>query len=534
MNLDRRSVLDCGRYLISFLGVLLVFRSRRPLAVLIALLSVVLVLAACDQPSTTGPKPTPGALEGVIVGSLADASGSPVVGQQVVLARADALAAAEVRSLAGDMVITDEFGRFAFDVTEPGTFTLTSVGDSSGVFTTVSVTRGADGQLTSGELELQSLPLGAVSGSVRGQGAGVFAYLAGTSFLALTDDDGDFVISRVPSGTYSVRARVGGMESPAVNVTVPAGESAALSEDLLLGPVITGVSPAGVYFRAETYDPQLEQRGREFVLSGRGFGSSRGASRLYYYTVEVPASAITSWSDTEIRVEMAPLLDFASRSLWHAPRSYELEDLVFEVVTAAGSAVSGPSAPVRFDVYDTGFSWSEFGVGVQLYAQVLEGHPLFDLPVSVSLSSGALVDADGEAFTGPVYVPRDSSPAFFVSSSSDLPAVATLHMDHELAVDSAPFRAVVHGPYVEWANVVNWPRSTIGGALYSPSGEYVPDDGKFALMLAGHPETLTPIVLDEEWGSFIVDIPALDDLFIAYVLLLYDGVPVGGSAVLPR
>lgn len=520
MNLDRCPALDCGRYLISFLGVLLVFRSRKPLLVLVALLGVVLVLAACDQPSTTGPKPTPGALEGVIVGSLADASGSPVVGQQVVLARADALATAEVRSLAGDMVITDEFGRFAFDVTEPGTFTLTSVGDASGVFTTVSVTRGADGTLSSGELELQSLPLGAVSGSVRGQGAGVFAYLAGTSFLALTDDDGDFVISRVPAGTYSVRARVGGMESPAVSVTVPAGAPTALPEDLLLGPVVTSVSPAGVYFQAETYDPQWERRGREFVLSGSGFGSSRGASRLYYYTVEVPASAITGWSDTEIRIEMAPLLDFASQSLWHAPRSYELEDLVFEVVTAAGSAVSGPSAPVRLDAYPSGWVTDEGNRAVRMYAQVLEQHGLFDLSFEVSLTSGLVVDANGEAIVGPVRVPRDGSEAFYVRTSSDLPVVATLSMEHELAADSAPFRAVVVPPEIEWGP------EGFSGTMRTPAGLPIRDDGKFALVVLGYPETLTPIELDAE-GRFSADISIPLDASPGFLFILYDGVPLG-------
>ncbi len=50
---------------------------------------VTLGLAACQDPQTNKPGPTP--LEGVIAGTLTDARGARVPGQQVSLARVDDL-----------------------------------------------------------------------------------------------------------------------------------------------------------------------------------------------------------------------------------------------------------------------------------------------------------------------------------------------------------------------------------------------------------------------------------------------------------
>src|SRR5690606_41431052 len=104
-------------------------------------------------------------------------------------------------------------------------YTLCTRPDTTVALARATVTRGADGRLTAAAGQLRSAELGAVTGTVAGQGAGVMVYLAGTSFLALTDAEGDFAITRVPAGDYQAVARLNGSHTPAPPGPFKAGDA---------------------------------------------------------------------------------------------------------------------------------------------------------------------------------------------------------------------------------------------------------------------------------------------------------------------
>src|SRR5690554_4791269 len=96
------------------------------------LVVVALVLVACQGPGVDGPRvEDPQAPEGVIVGTLTGLTGEPLVGAQVTLGGGN-IGPAGLTIAAVDLVFTNARGEFAFDVSEEGEYSLTSLLDDQG------------------------------------------------------------------------------------------------------------------------------------------------------------------------------------------------------------------------------------------------------------------------------------------------------------------------------------------------------------------------------------------------------------------
>ena len=446
-------------------------------------------LVSCGGPAAPGDGAGGSGPEGVIVGTLADAGGAPLVGAQVSLALAVPVSAARVgeagvTASGAAVTMTNSRGEFAFDVAQEGMYVLTNLGDTTGALARVVVTRGADGRLsTEGSVAMTALELGAVTGKVADKGAGVMVFLSGTSFLALTAADGSFVIGRVPAGSYEAVAGIAGAVGAAVPVTVTAGAAVALSEDLRLGPVVTGVTPEGL----EPIEWELPAWAlvspSEFVIHGSGFGERQGLSRLTYLGFEVPVVAIRSWADDEIVVDTYGLGDPFEVSY---KRAYEVEDLRFTLATIAGEAVTPVSAAygIGADVHGSGVpvpvSFS-FGVWPDLLVQGVQ--------VAVAVQNGVAQDSEG----GPIaqvasgdarYWEWDAPPAFYVEPVGLLPTIVNLDPTLDPAVARGePYRLMVRRGMFDMDDdtFVVGPNELSGRLLASDGDTPMPDDGRFSL-----------------------------------------------------
>lgn len=496
---------------------------------------VTLGLAACQGPQTNNPGPTP--LEGIIAGNLTDTSGATMPDQQVSLTKAADAAPMSLQAQAARVTTTDEHGRFAFDVAEPGEYTLTTLNDTTGALARVTVTRGADGSLTAGAVNLQAAELGAITGSVAGQGAGVMVYLAGTSFLALTDADGDFAITRVPAGAYRAIASINGIQSPARAVTVKAGETTTVTGALSLAPTITGVTPG--YLMRVSFMPDTDNEAR---IHGSGFGATRGSSRVYYYDVEVPAHAITSWSDDEITVDFVELLGWYNAVYVNHPLyPLDFDKMAFRVETPAGSATSGLTGYFR-----SGYNYQARG---ELYEVLFMVEPLFvheltGVPLSVNITNGRLVDSEGLPVTNPTSGLYDSwadswDGSYFAEPDSDLPMIVTFKVD-DPRFEPTHSRPVTMGSYSLEPSTYEYPgpAGEITGQLLKwdstlESGVPVSDYSDFTFMYYDYPESeVTPAF--EPDGSFTVLMPIpADHVGITIDLaVLYQGIVAGGTTLL--
>jgi hypothetical protein len=412
---------------------------------------VVVFLGSCGAPTPPAGGGTPP--DAVIVGTLADASGTPLVGQQVTLtpAVAPSVSSASIDAIAASaaaIATTDGRGAFGFDVAEPGTFVLANVGDTTGAMARVTVQRGSDGQLTSsGSVGMTALELGAVTGRVVDRGAGVLVFLSGTSFVAMTGSDGTFAISRVPAGSYEAVASVAGAIGAPVQVTVTSGGVAALATELRVGPVINGVTPAG--FVPVELDIELGgvlTSPAEYVLSGSGFGAERGLGRLTYGGCEVPFDAVTRWSDSEIAIDPNRAVDGDCD-----PRFLDADDLRFVVRTLAGSATSPVSGAYSLDVQ----WWSEVedlveatpasvGVGFRAGFYITPA----GLTVAVDADNGTVQTMAGtplSTWTTTGGYEYYNAPSFRVVPSSWLPIVLTLDPTADSRVAGEPQRFAVRG-----------------------------------------------------------------------------------------
>lgn len=457
---------------------------------LLAVFIIGVALVSCGGPAAPDDGGGGSGPDGVIVGTLADAGGAPLVGAQVSLTLAAPVSAARVGeagvTVSGAAVTTTNArGEFAFDVDLEGTYVLTNLGDTTGALARVAVTRGIDGRLASeGSVAMTALELGAVTGKVAGMGAGVMAFLSGTSFLALTAADGSFVIGRVPAGSYEAVSAIAGAVGAPVPVTVTAGAAVALSEDLRLGPVVTGVTPEGL----EPIEWELPAWAlvapAEFVIRGSGFGERQGLSRLTYLGFEVPVVAIRSWADDEIVVDTVGLGDPFGVA-WE--RAYGVEDLRFTLATVAGEAVTPVTAAygIGASVHDSGgmpiavvFS---FGVWPDLLVQGVQ--------VAVAVRNGAAQDAAGapiaQVTSGDV---RDweweAPPAFYVQPVGLLPTIVDLDPTLDPAVTRGdPYRLVVRRGVFEMDDdtFVVGLNELSGRLLASDGATPMPDDGRFSL-----------------------------------------------------
>ncbi|MFA5568943.1 MAG: carboxypeptidase regulatory-like domain-containing protein [Trueperaceae bacterium] len=495
----------------------------------VLLLVALLVLAACTNPEAgAGPK-GPVDLAGVIVGVLSDSSGAAMVGQQVELARSGDLGPAALEAQAARMTVTDELGRFAFDVTAPGIYSVITRDDSTGAFSSATVVQRPDGTLVADRLELQALALGAVAGSVAGQGAGVLVYLAGTSFMALTDADGDFVISRVPAGTYQVQANVGAITSLGASVTVAAGGTTSLASAIALAPTISSVTPSGFYSLGSEYvvNPGV-LRGLNYQLSGRGFGNERRSSHLLYAGVEVPAHAIVDWSDALIEVDVSALGVWFGGSMTMPPDTSE-EAFVFRIETDAGSAVSAMTGPYGVYAVRESYDTTSARVGIEGYL-MLSGLARAGVPLLVTTVNGLVVDENGNTKSGGLYSSVDE-PSFYLESPSGMPVLVSI------TADAAPFERAFGEPQMFFDPSLRLDPYVAGQLVTGSVYEFddvtpMPDDGHFAIAFRGEPASLTPIEIAPD-GTFAAALPVPDGFTGGSVLIYYRDVAAQYSSYLP-
>lgn len=145
---------------------------------------------------------TPPVTTGSITGTAKFSSGSDNSGINVVVSKSDGLTSSEETYYTA---ATDSHGLFLIKDVQPGNYTVYASSTKSvekAVSRTVSVQVGQT--TTIGDLVLT--PTGEIRGNIaidssNSGNAGLMVFLEGTSFVAVTDDKGDFCIQGVPAGT---------------------------------------------------------------------------------------------------------------------------------------------------------------------------------------------------------------------------------------------------------------------------------------------------------------------------------------------
>ena len=537
-------------------------RTQRILVAMVAA-AVVAWLSACGAtpPSTdppTGGGPTVGE-PNVISGVLRDASGAPLADQQVSVGRMPSELSASTLSTSGaqraSVATTDATGTFRIPVTSAGTYGVASLTDTTGAFKTVTVERDGDGTLRQTEsVTMATAPLGAIAGSVDGPGAGVFVFALGTSFSAVTDASGDFVIGRVPAGTYLVVAGTPGSVTSGVTVSVSAGAVATLDAPIVFGPRVSGVDPDGFVTLEVDFDLDALVSPRTFTISGSGFGATQGIGILRYVGGNVD-NAIVSWTDTAIVVDVEMLE--RSDSVATPPRivaGATPDAFRFEVITPAGAATSPPVGYLAPDLLDprgagredVAEAPSDTRLGVA--AQTLRAHQMAGVTFAVTVHNGSarssdddlVIDSVTTAAVGGVDAWHPYAATLDVRQASGLPAVVTIDPSGDprfAAIEPVSMAVAGELAFDVAAAVYGAGAVTITGSVFGWDGLPMPDDGAFELQLGawtqeqGAVRASEALTIDAD-GSFIAVVPfedvTKDDPWIG-VTLRYLGYAVAGS-----
>lgn len=191
-------------------------RSRLlPLALLAAL-----ILAACDNPSVN----RTATLQGVISSD----GGAPIAGATLSLVREDATTATATTT-------SDSDGAYAFNALPAGAYNLIATTTNLGAYRT-GITLTTEQAATA---DLTLTPLGNVIGTAiledtPTDSEGITLRLTGTTFTATTPENGNFTISGVPAGTYTLTAAAPGYATSTTTVTVESGIGTVLPATLEL------------------------------------------------------------------------------------------------------------------------------------------------------------------------------------------------------------------------------------------------------------------------------------------------------------
>ncbi|MCA1789911.1 MAG: hypothetical protein LC667_08630 [Thioalkalivibrio sp.] len=338
----------------------------------------------------------------------------------------------------------------------------------------------------------------------------------------------------MPAGSYEAVANVAGAIGAPVQVTVAAGGLAALVADLRVGPVISGVTPAG--FVPVELDMELGgvlTSPPEYVLSGSGFGAERGLGRLTYGGCEVPFEAVTRWSDTEIGIDSSNVSDGSCE-----PGFLDADDLRFVVSTLSGSATSPVSGAYSLSVQ----WWSEVedlveatpasvGVGFQAGFYFTSA----GLTVAVDADNGTVQTMAGTPLTTWTTTSgynHYNVPSFRVVPSSWLPIVLTLDPSADPRVAGGPQRFALRGGslVVDNGGYVPGSNTFTGSVLAADGVTPMPDDGVFGLRFfsgwacAYERELIAQQALDiAPDGTWSASVTLPDEQGI-WVALTYDGV----------
>ena len=142
--------------------------------------------------------------------------------------------------------VTDRDGRFVFPAVEPGTYILSSdARDHLAGSRRFEVLPGVAAVETT-YVDIDLVPTGTLAGSATLENAtahsNTVVYVEGTSYVAVTDPDGDYSIEDVPLGTWDVRAtHVGYLDRQTSGMIAAAGDSVVISALVL--PIDSNIAP---------------------------------------------------------------------------------------------------------------------------------------------------------------------------------------------------------------------------------------------------------------------------------------------------
>ena len=175
---------------------------------------------------------------------------------------------------------TNARGRFAFDAVESGDYYLQVIADDHlGAMHSIRVPdRTAFVDTVYADVNLT--PTGTFSGVAALENAtahqGTVVYVQGTSYVAVTDPTGAYVISDVPVGSYTVRAEHAHYLEDTENGTITtAGENVVLANMLL--KIDSNIPPVATIASAT---PQIENVPVQFVASRERRGWNRRPLRV--------------------------------------------------------------------------------------------------------------------------------------------------------------------------------------------------------------------------------------------------------------
>lgn len=215
--------------------------------------------AGKDPADTTGNKPGKG-----LFGTLVDGSGSPMQGATVWAVPADAVPLPKYaggttgsRGAAYDSALTDSAGVYVIAKLAAGTYNLLGISADRKLVVLIQGVKYEGGET---RLQVKSATLeapGKISGTARwgGEGlAGLACWVPGTTFQATSDDSGNFTLTGIPAGSFTVSCRKDGLQTVTdSNITVSAGGSSRLpSHDLSADPAYPPPAPAGLEARYDT------------------------------------------------------------------------------------------------------------------------------------------------------------------------------------------------------------------------------------------------------------------------------------------
>lgn len=245
-------------------------RMRRVIAPALAAVIAALAIAACSRQSNVF-EPLDGSVAGAVVagtvrtqggGALANsvvtletvsAGMTASVRRQIQLARGARAAIPATSGAASTLrsTVSDAAGRYAFDGVAPGSYVVTATTrDHLAGTRPVQVPVAAQ----SVAVDIFLTPTGSFYGQATLENAtshqSTVVYVQGTSYVAVTEPDGDYTITDVPVGTWIVRATHGGYLDQSTGGTIAAaGDSIPLTAMLLklnsnIPPVATAVGPS--------------------------------------------------------------------------------------------------------------------------------------------------------------------------------------------------------------------------------------------------------------------------------------------------
>ena len=245
----------------------------------IALISSIFLLVACQQEPEIQDKEL-----GSILGHVFYSNGEDHSGIVLTLDKTDGLMAitqSDGSRAIVSMAVSNEDGSFAFYNLEPGTYTIyASSNDSVEKAVSTNVVVSGKDIVTAADLLLTAT--GSLSGNVildesKTGNIGFLVFLAGTSYMAVTDDSGYYCISNVPAGeNYQLIVSKGGyISSNVVSCSVTAHAKTSMSEIALLSDDILSGS------RSLVWKGSLAEAPAAPKLFWAYFNTTDGCSYLY-------------------------------------------------------------------------------------------------------------------------------------------------------------------------------------------------------------------------------------------------------------